>query len=198
MSTPAASGSRSRSAVKNSGSTRSSFSRTTLRSTARRSAAGSPSCSARPACTAVASARRRRTLRTSPTNSAPPGASSRRARSTTSWRYPAFGKYCATELSTIVSKYPAGRPSSSCAAWVRSSTRPASSLSAATCRRSSSIAEAEKSVPQYASQSGASCDRSRPVPTPSSSTRRGRRARMRSTVRARHSRICSSGMGCPS
>lgn len=100
---------------------------------------------------------------------------------------------------TTVSKYPSGSPSVSWAAWVRSSTFAASSGSVSTCARSAATAAAERSVPQYASQSGAIRDRIRPLPTPISNNRRTEpSSRMRSTVAARHSRISSTGIGVPS
>ena len=62
-------------------------------------------------------------LRTSPMNSAPPGASRSMALSMTSARYPALGKYWTTELRMMVSKWPCGSVSVTWAGWVNSWTR---------------------------------------------------------------------------
>ncbi|WP_232076027.1 hypothetical protein [Phytohabitans suffuscus] len=51
---------------------------------------------------------------------------------------------------------------------------------------------------QYASRPGARRLSSSPLPTPISSTRRGRRSLIRATVVSRHSRMSSSGIGVPS
>ncbi|GAQ58682.1 hypothetical protein a10_08574 [Streptomyces acidiscabies] len=117
---------------------------------------------------------------------------------TTSRRYSPLGKYWITELMTIVSNSPSGRPVTSCAGWVRRTTLPVNSGRCSTCSLRTPIAVAEKSVAQYVSQSGASFASSRPVPAPTSRMRRGLSARMRSTVASRHSRISASGMGRPS
>nr|WP_245874007.1 hypothetical protein [Streptomyces phaeoluteigriseus] len=54
------------------------------------------------------------------------------------------------------------------------------------------------SVPQYSSTSPTILARSRPEPTPTSSTRRGANRSTCATAASRHSRICSSGIGSPS
>jgi hypothetical protein len=64
--------------------------------------------------------------------------------------------------------------------------------------RSAAIASSETSQPQYVSQDGATSERINPLPTPISSTRRGRNAMTRSTVASRHARMSASGMGAPS
>ena len=58
----------------------------------------------RASATAVWNAPCKLWLRTSPRNSAPPGASRSMALSMTSARYPALGKYWMTELRMMVSK----------------------------------------------------------------------------------------------
>ncbi len=116
----------------------------------------------------------------------------------TSIRYPAFGKYCTTEFNTTVSKTPCGTPPRSSAAWTRRCTRSThGSCRSANRDRKASIVGAEKSVPQYSSQCGANCESNSPVPTPISSTRAGPSSRIRATVAARHSRMCSRAMGFP-
>ncbi|CAM4417308.1 hypothetical protein MYSE111917_27430 [Mycobacterium senriense] len=129
-------------------------------------------------------------------NNAPPGASNRIATDITSRRYPALGKYWTTELSTTTSKWPSGSPSATSAGCTRSCTRSRHGC-AATAACSLWIVGAEKSVAQYSAQFGAIWDNTRPEPTPSSNTRPGRRARIRSTVAERHSSISSSGIGSP-
>ncbi|RFZ61225.1 hypothetical protein DE4576_05491 [Mycobacterium marinum] len=127
-------------------------------------------------------------LRTSPINNAPPGANNRIATASTSSRYPALGKYWITELSTTTSKWPAGNPSALSAGCTRNRTRsPHGRDATAACNIS--IVDAEKSVPQYSTQSGASWASNNPVPTPISKTRPGLNPTIRSTAAARHSPI---------
>ena len=101
-----------------------------------------------------------------------------------------------TELSTTTSKWPCGNPSATSAGCTRNRTRsPHDCPATAAC--SVWIVGAEKSVPQYSTQSGATCASNNPEPTPISNTRRGCRATIRFTAAARHSRICPSGIGAP-
>ena len=77
-------------------------------------------------------------------------------------------------------------------------TRPSSSGIDAISASSFAITGAEMSVPRYSSLAAASGPSSSPLPTPISRIRRGFRARIRSTVAARHSCISAKAIGVPS